>query len=389
MRRYIAAVVVVTLASGCSGSATTPFSPSSSLSPQSSQKVATLSPAPRFCSLAPATTFSLPTGLFAIGAVVGSSASDAWLSAGGAAGNGNIAIYHFNGSAWSASTLPTVPGESTWVASYLWGLDEVAPNNVWAGGTGITESAGLSTRHPILFHWNGSTWASVSNVFPDGYEIDDIKSDSPDDVWAVADLSQSLKLAHWNGSSWHVVVTSDQPTDVPTLLPFGPNDVVISTIDNNFVQHWNGLTLQRWPLAWTGPRPAVDIWTIAGTSDKDFYVLGTGFLEQHTGHFSDLLLPANEPPDGFLRNIVELRPGYVVLSGYTHDYTADTTLVYNGVDRVYVTQDPFPPGDIEWTASAVPNSTSFWTSYLTQDAFGPEGAALDVCPTNPPSKVSV
>jgi hypothetical protein len=58
-------------------------------------------------------------------------------------------------------------------------------------------------------HWNGSTWRSVSGVFPNGYEINAIDAVSSNDVWAVGESLTPQRIPtlfeYWDGTAWHAV----------------------------------------------------------------------------------------------------------------------------------------------------------------------------------------
>jgi hypothetical protein len=82
----------------------------------------------------------------------------------------------------------------------------VSTNNVWAVGE---SQSGLSTRGPVVYHWNGRHWKTADE--PSGGPINGIMARSATDIWAVAWDDPLLggggtTIARWNGKSWHVRV---------------------------------------------------------------------------------------------------------------------------------------------------------------------------------------
>jgi hypothetical protein len=92
--------------------------------------------------------------------VAGSSDKSAW--AVGYAGQGDapkILMLHWNGSAWSRVTRPSVlngPGEIS-------AITVVNSRDAWA--VGFTGNVG-GTIHSLLLHWNGSAWTQVTSPAP-------------------------------------------------------------------------------------------------------------------------------------------------------------------------------------------------------------------------------
>jgi len=86
------------------------------------------------------------------------SPSDVWLVGDQEGSNGRFETLaeHWNGSAWSVVPAPD-PGSS---GNHLYGVDAVAPNDVWAVGQQL---GAKSPDQGLVEHWNGRTWSVVNS----------------------------------------------------------------------------------------------------------------------------------------------------------------------------------------------------------------------------------
>jgi hypothetical protein len=136
------------------------------------------------------------------------------------------AILHYNGSAWSRSTVPNVPG-----ALALTAVTALAANNVWAVGY-----AGTSTGiQPMILHYNGSAWSRVTApALPSGGtgRLEGVAARSAGDVWAVGAQSVNSTLTmHYNGSAWSIVPSPNQDLA-------DPNDLNAVAVDRASGETW-------------------------------------------------------------------------------------------------------------------------------------------------------
>ena len=109
-------------------------------------------------------------------------------------------ILHWNGSSWSITPSPNLPGENL-----LHGVSATSTNDVWAVG----EAWDGVTGRQIFLHWDGSSWSQVTG--PGGTTVaagctGDVLAMGPDDVWAVGSA-----IGHWNGSQWSLVSGPEVP----------------------------------------------------------------------------------------------------------------------------------------------------------------------------------
>lgn len=204
-------------------------------------------------------------GANVLNAVWGSSPTDVWAA-------GEPGLFHFDGTAWSASTpLPKRP------IMALWGS---GAKDVWAAGAGGT-----------MIHWDGTSWTTVS-VEATLTSLA-LWGSGPSDVWAVGErVDQTAMAMRWDGASWQLVTPG-------TKWPFyavwgsGPGDVWAAGFAGVVVR-WNGQAFveQTTPndgsyllaLWGTGPR---DVWA-AGASDRAFHWDGSGWTGVGTSVFSIL-----------------------------------------------------------------------------------------------------
>lgn len=135
------------------------------------------------------------------------SATDIW-----AVGDQNIC--HYNGTTWTAASLPSqVTGIN------FNGVDGVAADDIWAVGK-IRSCFYPDCEVPAAAaHWNGSTWSFVQLA---GENINDVVTLAPDNAYIVGyyqvigTLRYETTILHWDGSAWRTIA-SPNPTEGGTL----------------------------------------------------------------------------------------------------------------------------------------------------------------------------
>lgn len=127
---------------------------------------------------------------------------------------GDQNICHYNGTTWTAATLPpNVAGIN------FNGVDGVASNDVWAVGK-IHSCYYPDCEIPAAAaHWNGSTWTFVQLR---GEFISDVVTLAPGNAYIVGHyqvigtLRYETTILHWDGGAWRTV-PSPNPTEGGTL----------------------------------------------------------------------------------------------------------------------------------------------------------------------------
>jgi hypothetical protein len=140
-------------------------------------------------------------------------------------------ILHWNGSSWSITPSPNLPGENI-----LYGVSARAANDVWAVG----DSWDGITGRQIFLHWDGQSWRQVNGVGgPTACAgcVGDVLAMGVNDVWAVGS-----EIGHWDGTQWTLVPEPSVPggigTTLRSLAKIGPCDAwaVGGSFDPEFVE---------------------------------------------------------------------------------------------------------------------------------------------------------
>jgi hypothetical protein len=150
-------------------------------------------------------------------AIAGRSPADIW-AVGTHLPSANATIVHtlaihYNGTAWSVVPTPANGPE----ASSFYGVAALPDGTAWAVGI-HTRSTGHTTE-ALTEHWNGTSWSVVPAPSPGSASnmLYGVAALSDNDVWAVggyagADDAFHPLLEHWNGTSWSVVSLPGPPT---------------------------------------------------------------------------------------------------------------------------------------------------------------------------------
>jgi hypothetical protein len=296
----------------------------------------------------------------------------------------------------TATPSPTCSG--TWVRvnspspneirSYLYDVEVIAPNNIWAVGSYNT-NFGLDDT--LILHWDGTAWAQVTgpNVLYSG--LFSVSAIAPNDIWAVGYYNpdefhpyQPLAI-HWDGTSWSQVPTPGNPAFETTLQgvdAVSTNDVwaVGENEDGQLIMHWNGSTwsivphpLQhgdRTPASWSNPeagRPDIyfdSLYAVAAVSANDVWAVGTQGDHSLALHWNGTQWATVGTPNPY---------STVILSGLTIISANDIWAVgssdfYMGQPRALTvhwngqawSNVPTPSGDLILTDVAAFSSTDIW-----------------------------
>ena len=113
---------------------------------------------------------------------------------------------HWNGSAWTIvpSPNPATPSAINGVRQTLNGVVEISPNDAWAvGNTFDTVSGSFQPDKPIAMHWNGTAWSltTVPNLNGGG-QLAVGHRQLPDQRLGRRRGRRHQSVLHWNGTSW-------------------------------------------------------------------------------------------------------------------------------------------------------------------------------------------
>jgi hypothetical protein len=309
-----------------------------------------------------------PTGENAVlESVTAPSDSNAWaVGFSNAEANGlgaKAVIDHWNGSAWSQATAPTISGSAD-----LLGVNSSGTSDAWAVGYYRIQRY---TFYPLALQWNGTSWstsASATSALPTDTILYGVADVSPTDAYAFGDNSAlaSGELAHWNGTSWSKV-TYPLPTNtgydqtLNAISADGPNDVwaigeYLDQIGSNlrwetFALHWNGSTWSdvTMPLVSGSDTSLVyqinsmdaispaNVWAVGGSGDNASPYGGTPsntLIEHYNGSSWSVVSSPNTGTDDNLNGVTETSPtnltavGYDIPSGASGAQTL--TMTWNG-----------------------------------------------------------
>jgi hypothetical protein len=277
------------------------------------------------------------TGIAAI------SSSDIWAVGSGApsrpqgCGIGSGAtIEHWDGVRWTSISVPQPSGSPQQEFS-LASVAAVATNNVWAVGGVLSYYRGQSSAFsPVIEHWNGSAWSTVSGPsngtvagltgvaatatgspvavgqteaangpattlveqYSSGVwavvdspspgtlanELKGIAASSSTDIWAVGDSAGGTLVEHWNGSAWgYYLSPNGAPADVTLngVAARASNDAwAVGTApgtgynDVELIEHWNGSQWSIVPGAARGGQANVQLNGVAALSATDAWAVG-------------------------------------------------------------------------------------------------------------------
>src|SRR5580692_10971344 len=143
--------------------------------------------------------------------------------------NGQTFAMHWNGSEWAEVATPNVTKGTNRLEAVL----ALSPNNAWAVGFFTPANADREPRRTLILHWDGKTWKVVPspNVGPKSNPLSGLAANSANDIWAfgchfAADGSGQFRtlVLHWDGKSWKVV-----PSPSPNPKGFA-GDVLFSGV---------------------------------------------------------------------------------------------------------------------------------------------------------------
>jgi hypothetical protein len=153
--------------------------------------------------------------------------NDAWAVGWGSTspfGGAALAIVlRWDGTKWATQSIPNP------TQVMLFGVEAVAPNDVWAVGHTYV---GGSHWIPLILHWDGTSWTRATIPVPEfGGQLRDIVALSPNNVYAVGFAGEGTfadtLVLHWDGSSW-----TRPPTPSPEIGPklYGAAAVAPTTV---------------------------------------------------------------------------------------------------------------------------------------------------------------
>lgn len=195
----------------------------------------------------------------------GSSPSDVWAV-------GYATILHYNGTSWSSVPSP-VSGRS----QLLFGVWGSSASDVWAVGAdyeGQMSDEPGSPFPPVILHYDGTSWSSVSTDAT--LQFYSIWGANASDVWA----GGAEEIMHFDGSAWAITSTG---VASPTYGIAGTSSsnvwfVGSSLLHDGWISHWGGAGWLGRPATTT--YPVTDVWA---NSASDVWALTSGQILHYDG----------------------------------------------------------------------------------------------------------
>jgi hypothetical protein len=133
--------------------------------------------------------------------------SDTW-AVGGAQATGfafQTLTEHWDGIQWTVVSSPNNAGENV-----LYGVAAISASDVWAVGYWTTGTGTAAVLQPLIEHWNGTSWVTVSVAAQGAGDnvLLAVSANSSTDVWAVgfsrsSNTTPRIPLTwHWDGVTW-------------------------------------------------------------------------------------------------------------------------------------------------------------------------------------------
>ncbi len=193
---------------------------------------------------------------------------------------------HYDGSNWTAFNVPF----ALFGGLEFQAVHGLVSDDVWAAGF---ENPGQGIFSPLLSHWDGGEWTSLTPPQPGGGgTLHDITMIASDDVWAVgqsyvAPFGDQPYAVHWDGSSWSVAampIFPDGHVQLEGVVARASNDVWVAGTngDDNgvprpLVMHYDGVEWQEIEMPDSGGShewfhsmtalPSGDLWAVGQFSD--------------------------------------------------------------------------------------------------------------------------
>ena len=300
-------------------------------------------------------------------AVTSISANDVW-----AVGVGPI-TEHWNGSAWSIVSSPTVANGK------LLGVAAASTNDVWAVGFTVIGSP------PLIEHWNGTSWRTVKAPRQAGV-LNAVTAVSSSDVWAVGDFNNAsgvrqTLIEQWNGKKWSVVPSPNvgtQPNELLGVTAVSANDIWavgdVETVPSaNFFQtltlHWDGTSWST--VSSPSISASANLRAAAAVSTSDVWAVGDSgsgtLIEQWNGSTWSVVTHPTDPS-----TITNVFNGVAIVSATeiwaVGDFIDNNTGAFQTLIELWngtswsIVSSPNPSGmqDFFDAASADPSSGQAW-----------------------------
>jgi hypothetical protein len=217
----------------------------------------------------------------------------------------SVAALAFTGAvgAASASAAPTVSAAQSVAAvtsppGDLTAVSALSKTNAWAVGCASpTFNACPSSGVDATYHWNGTSWRTVSITSQQGSTLLGVKAIASNNVWAVG-TAHNAQIAHYNGTSWKQLTVPALPSALGTsyvLRSVGASSasnvwaVGFTNLARAVTLHYNGTS---WKIVPTTTMTNTDLYGVVATSATNVWAVGST-TSTATGNSTALVLRWN------------------------------------------------------------------------------------------------
>ena len=175
---------------------------------------------------------AVPSGGTGLDTVVAPAATDVW-----GFGSSGVAV-HWDGTSWHRVSIPIPQGSA---APDILGAAAVSPDDIWAVGD-VSPTKGPT--HALIEHWNGSRWQYVPGPPKNAFSLYGVAALSAKNVWAVGETGVSTATGgglrtltiHWNGEAWKRVPSPNPTTRMTSSASF--NDTLAAVAGSSPRNVW-------------------------------------------------------------------------------------------------------------------------------------------------------
>lgn len=276
---------------------------------------------------------------------------------------------HWDGSQWSVVPSPNPGGNG---ANYLSAVKAIASNDVWA--VGYFGDLGGGNVRALFLHWNGSSWGVVQGSDPAGLgrRLYGIAEVAANDMWAGGVYNSRSALFHWNGASWTDVPVPDIG-QVNGLSALAANDVW--AVGDGGTLHWNG---SAWSLITS---PVLPLYSVQALSPADAWAVGAG---RQLAHWNGAWWEAvPNPIQAVLNAVTAAAPTKLWAVGYQISPVYGTHSLTERADGACDTPTATPTGNSTSTSTPTGTRTATITPFPTNATATPCTITfIDVFPTD-------
>ncbi len=208
------------------------------------------------------------------------SARDAWAVGWTSGAAPRPVLAHWNGTTWTTLSTPVLqaPGVLLAVAK--------APGGIWAVGAS-GQTAGGQRRTHLTLRDSGGTLQAVPTPGPVGGKLEGVAATSATNAWAVGYVSAGGPLIlHWNGTAWKrspFPARSGRVYGVAATSATNAWAILTPGRAGSQIWHWNGRNWSRVAI----PAIAGQVYHLAGVtalSAKNAWAVGSAIDSSVTGH---------------------------------------------------------------------------------------------------------